>query len=83
MGEKISGTQEINLGTPQGSRLSRLLFICLMADMDLWIDNSKISNFADDTQSIVISDDLEKALEITTKEANNVIKFFECNSFAK
>ena len=42
MGEKISGTQEINLGTPQGSRLSRLLFICLMADMDLWIDNSKL-----------------------------------------
>ena len=33
---EMSSSQEMNIGTPQGSRLSPLLFLCLMADMDLW-----------------------------------------------
>ena len=49
---KRSSEQEVNIGTPQGSRLSPLLFIILMADLDLWTENSSLSNFADDTQSI-------------------------------
>jgi hypothetical protein len=76
---KMSNVQEMNIGTPQGSRLSPLLFICLMADMDLWAENSLLSNFADDTQSI-ISDNLAKALESTSKEANNIISFFGLNN---
>ena len=48
---KRSSEQEINIGTPQGSRLSPLLFIILMADLDLWTVNSTLSNFADDTHS--------------------------------
>ena len=77
---KVSSVQEMTTGTPQGSRLSPLLFIILMADMDLWARNSIISNFADDTQSIHISENTETLIETTRKEANNVIKFFECNN---
>ena len=51
-----------------------------MADMDLWTENSMLSNFADDTQTIVISDSREEAIEITKREANNVINFFACNN---
>jgi hypothetical protein len=51
-----------------------------MADMELWTENSKLSNFADDTQSIVISDKKEKAIETTKTEANSVISFFENNN---
>ena len=78
--EKISSEKEINIGTPQGSRLSPLLFVCLMADMDLWTRNSLLANFADDTQSIIINENLEEAIETTTEEANNVITFFGCNN---
>ena len=77
---QLSSTQDIEIGTPQGSRLSPLLFICLLADMNLWTEESKLSNFADDTQSIVVGDNVEETLEITKKEANNVISFFECNN---
>ena len=77
---EMSSSQEMNIGTPQGSRLSPLLFLCLMADMDLWTENSILSNFADDTQSIIISENTEKALEIATKEANSVVSFFESNN---
>ena len=73
---KISSVQETNIGTPQGSRLSPLLFIILMADMDLFAKNSIISNFADDTQSVHISENRESLIETTRNESNNIIKFF-------
>lgn len=75
-----SKAKEINIGTPQGSRLSPLLFIILMADMDLWTKESMLSNFADDTQSIIIRDCKEKAIETTVCEANSVMDFFNTNN---
>ena len=77
---KRSHSKVISIGTPQGSRLSPLLFIILMADLKLWTENSSSSNFADDTQSIIISDSRENLLEITSKEANSVMNFFACNN---
>ena len=77
---KMSSPQHMNLGTPQGSRMSPILFLCLMADMDLWAEDSIISNFADDTQSIIIRNNKEEAIEATQKEANNLISFFTSNN---
>ena len=68
------------MGTPQGSRLSALLFTILLADIDLWTDQSLLSNFADDTQSIIVGYNLEEVINITRNEANNVIDFFESNN---
>ena len=66
---EMSKTIDINTGVPQGSRLSPLLFICLMADLDLWTKESMITNFADDTQSVIIKDGKEEAVDngISTK----------------
>ena len=77
---KVSNTQEIDTRTPQGSRISPLLFIILVADMDLWIQNSSLSNIADDTQLLVISQNIESALEVTSKEANSIVSYFSCNN---
>ena len=77
----MSKTININTGVPQGSRLSPLLFICLMADLDLWTRDSMITNFADDTQSVIVKDEKVEAVEIAKKEANSVINFFENNNF--
>ena len=65
----LSSTQEMPTGTPQGSRLSPLLFICLMADLDLWTNDCVISNFADDTQSLCISDNKEEVVSKSKEEA--------------
>ena len=67
------------LGHSQGSRISPLLFICLMADLDLWTDQCSLSQYADDTQSLCIAEDRDKAVEMTRNEANNVIDFFTAN----
>ena len=80
VGGKISKPKKIEIGTPQGSRLSPLLFLCLMADLDCWINKSQIQNFADDTQSIIIAETKEEAIEVATQEANQVISFFASNS---
>jgi hypothetical protein len=74
-----SGEVEINIGTPQGSRLSPLLFIILMADLELWTEDSKLSNFADDTQSIIISDNRDDLLETAKIEVKSVMNFFSSN----
>ena len=89
MGQKYEGNcglwvlneiiKKLNIGTPQGSRLSPLLFIILMADLDLWTENSNLSNFADDTQSIIVSDNRESLLETAASEANSVMNFFNSN----
>ena len=52
-----------------------------MADLDLWTKESMITNFADDTQSVIIKDGKEEAVDTARKEANSVIKFFENNNF--
>ena len=50
-----------------------------MADLNLWAENSTLSNFAKDTQSIIVSDNRKNLLETTSIEANRVVNFFSSN----
>ena len=74
-----SSSQSLPLGTPQGSRISPLLFICIMADLDLWTEDCVISNFADDTQTLCVAEEKETVVAKTTREATNVMSFFSAN----
>ena len=80
---KRSSVQEMSMGTPQGSRLSPLLFIILMADLDLWTENSSLSNFADDTQSIIVSDNRENLLEMAAMVWLIMLIKRKCSTTAK
>ena len=50
-----------------------------MADLDLWTENSTLSNFADDTQSIIVRENKKNLLETASSEAKCVIDFFRSN----
>ena len=52
-----------------------------MADLNLWAENSTLSNFAEDTQSIIVCDNWKNLLETTSIEANRVVNFFSSNGF--
>ena len=38
-------------GVPQGGILSPIIFTLYTADMEMWLKNSKLTNFADDTET--------------------------------
>ena len=77
---KQSSEMTIEYGTPQGSRLSPLLFLIIMADLGLWTFDSILSNFSDDTQSVIIEDDVETLKEKTAVESASVLRFFSANN---
>ena len=83
----VSGQVELTLGTPQGSRISPLLFSIIMADLDLWVEKSFLSNYADDTQTCVIADSPDELRTIVEQESRAVLNFFSsinlCNNTDK
>ena len=82
-----SNEVELTLGTPQGSRISPLLFSIIMADLDLWVKKSFLSNYADDTQTCVIADSPEELKKTVEEESKEVLNFFSsinlCNNSDK
>ena len=74
---QVSDKTNMDKGTPQGSRLSPLLFIILMADLNEHVQSSHLTNFADDTQSVVIAESQEKVVETTQQESGGVLNFFK------
>ena len=73
---ELSSSRVINRGTPQGSRISPILFLILMSDLNLHVKKGSLTNFADDTQLTSVEDTEEKARENTKEEADNIIAFF-------
>ena len=69
IGEEMSESEEINLGTPQGSRLSPLLFNILTCDLDLYMKNGLCCNFADDT-----------SISVEAKSKNELVQKLERNA---
>ena len=69
-----------SIGTLQGSRLLPLLFLVLMSDLDLWVKNSSICAFADDTTDICVADSIEEVKKRLEEDATSVIKCMSSNN---
>ena len=78
---KLSHSVTTNKGTPQGSRLSPLLFLILMSDLNLHTKGT-LSNYADDTQLTIFEENEEKARKNASEEANAIINFSQCVIYA-
>ena len=79
VGDEISDVIEAKIGTPQGSRLSPLLFNVLMSDLDLYLTNGLICNFADDTSICVDGESIQEVKEKLQQDARGMIEFTASN----
>ena len=73
---ELSSSSMVNRGTPQGSRISPILFLILMSDLNLHVKKGSLTNFADDTQLTTVEETEETTRKNTKEEADNIIAFF-------
>ena len=74
-----SSWREIKYGVPQGSILGPLLFNVFINDIFLFVDKSKIANYADDNTPYAIESSIEKLIETLEKDTAILLKWFEIN----
>ena len=80
VGGQTSSPIKIPLGTPQGSRISPLLFNILACDLDLYLTNGLVCNFADDTSNVVTDKSLERVIQKLETDSENMIQFTSSNN---
>ena len=66
-------------GVPQGGILSPIIFTLYTADMELWLSNSSLFNFADDTTTDFKHKDVSLIQKKLEEDANNVLSFMASN----
>ena len=76
-----SSSKAINLpfGSPQGSCLSPCLFIILLSDIELWVENSELIGYCDDTSGITQGKTEEEAVQLLEKDAIKILEFMASN----
>ena len=80
IGNNISESKMIPFGTPQGSRLSPLLFNILTCDLNLYLKRGLVGNFADDTSNACAESTIQKTIQALADDASNMIAFTKANN---
>ena len=78
--DEESSAEELSLGTPQGSRLSPLLFNILTCDLDLYMKNGMCCNFADDTSISVEAETKTELIQKLEMDAEGMTTFTSSNN---
>ena len=79
IGEKVSDKMELESGVPQGGIISPLAFVIFVSDLDLWLNHSSASTYADDTETNTVGKDIKLVCEKMEADANEVLKFMASN----
>ena len=64
---------------PQGGILSPIIFIIYGADMEEWVKESCIFNYADDTKSSCKDKDEQVVMRKLEEDATNILEFMASN----
>jgi hypothetical protein len=79
VGGSMSSRRPIEVGAPQGSVLSPLLFLLYVADFEKCISESRVVGYADDTSISCTSKDVKQLLKSLESEALKVMTYFADN----
>ena len=71
--------REIKSGVPQGSILGPLLFNIFLNDIFLFVDNTSITNYADDNTPYAIESSIKNLLETLENEISTLLKWLHWN----
>ena len=81
-GNSSSDIVEVSTGSPQGSCLSPLLYITLVADLDDWLTEGNIIAYADDSSVYFESTSPKEVREVLERAAVEVLTFFHATMLA-
>ena len=79
IGTAISESVKLISGVPQGGILSPIIFIIYGADMEEWVKESCIFNYADDTESSCKDKDEQVVMRKLEEDATNILEFMASN----
>ena len=74
-----SSWREIKFGVPQGSILGPLLFNIFLNDIFLFVENSVITNYADDNTPYAIESSIDKLIQTLEYETTILLNWFHMN----
>ena len=76
---KLSRSEKVKSGVPQGSCLGPILFLIMISDIDKDVSNSVVSSFADDTKVSHVVNLLQDCLDLQTS-LNEIYTWSENNN---
>jgi retron-type reverse transcriptase len=79
VGKALSSVRHLDIGVPQGSVISPLLFLLYIQDMEQWIKSASITGYADDTSLTMSSWDMESLLASLETEAAMILDYMAVN----
>jgi len=79
---KTSKEKIIDIGCPQGSVISPLLFLIMVADIEEWVSEAKVLTYADDTSCYASAPTREEVRRVLEKSAKNILTFMSASLLA-